>query len=285
MSRRVPGGLAPILTLVLTTACAQNGGPPLSPSAAVEPDSSANPDGSTLKVTAPVIVSPRGGTAIDTRRPELVFTHATGRFVAIAPQYRLEAFDDAGTLLLSQLVNQGGGTQTTWAYASDLPFDTVFAWRVRAELDGQAGPWSATESFRTPAAPPVPVVGPPRSIGIGEAFALMVRVHDELRFDLGSRSTRDSRVAFWSAAVAVVHYGHPRFNPAGPDAGWCIKDAGGGRPLSDDVIVRCGSRDFWDLIGGVGADGYVWRIAYDGILPRNQNVYPPPRSALDYLNR
>ena len=64
-----------------------------------------------------------------------------------------------------------------------------------------------------------------------------------------------------------------------------IKDAGGGRPVSDDVIVDCGSRDFWDFIGGVGANGYFWRINYDGRLPGNQNVYPPPRSALGYLGR
>lgn len=285
MSRRVLRRLAPIVTLVLTAACAGETGSPLSPSAAADGAAAANPDGSRLKVTAPAIVSPRGGTQIATRRPELVFTHAVGRFVAVVPQYRIEAFDAAGTLLLAQVVNQGSGGQTSWAYTSDLPFNTTFSWRVRAELDGQAGPWSTTESFRTPPAPEIPDVGPPRSISINEAFDIMVRIHNDLRIDLGSRSTRDFRIAFWSAAVAAVHYGHPRFNPRGPDASWCIKDAGGGRPVSDDVIVLCRSRDFWDLIGGVGADGYFWRIVYDGFLPGSQNVYPPPRSALNFLNR
>lgn len=275
--------------LSTAVACSGTSSAPLSPSATTAV-TTANADGSTLKVSAPVIVSPRAGEQIATRRPDLVFTHATGRYVGVSPQYRIEAYDSAGALLDTRLVSQAAGAQTAWAAEADLPYSTAFAWRVRAELDGQAGPWSTLESFSTPPAPappppPTPTVGEPRSISIGEAFDIMVRVHDELRVDLGSRSSRDDRINFWSAAVAVVHHGHPRFNPIGPDPGWCIKDAGGGRPVSDDVIVRCGSRDFWDLIGGVGANGYFWRIVYDGRLPNVQNVYPPPRSALGYLGR
>jgi hypothetical protein len=219
-------------------------------------------------------------------RTPLTFTHASGRFANMTFQYRLESYNAAGALIESRLVAQAGGGQTTWTPEGDLPFDTVYAWRVRAEFEGRGGPWSTTESFRTPVQPVVaPTGGAPRSISINEAFAILVRIHNELRVDLGARSTREARNAFWSAGVAAVHYGHPRFNPQGPDTDWCIKDAGGGRPVSDDVIVRCQSRDFWDLIGGVGANGYEWRIVYDGRLPGGQNVYPPPRSSLAYLNR
>ncbi|MCC6992300.1 MAG: hypothetical protein IT181_25055 [Acidobacteria bacterium] len=288
-ARRFLLAAAPVLLAAVSFACTPSPSSPLSPTG-VGPATAANADGSTLKVSAPAIVSPRGGERLATRRPELVFTHATGRFGAVVPLYRIEAFDAAGALLDSRLVSQGGGAQTVWAADSDLPFDATFAWRVRAELDGQGGPWSALESFTTPPAPapvagPSAAVGQPRSIGISEAYDIMLRIHDDLRVDLGSRSSREDRVNFWMAAVAAVHYGHPRFNPRGPDAGWCIKDAGGGRPVSDDVIVDCGSRDFWDFIGGVGANGYFWRINYDGRLPGNQNVYPPPRSALGYLGR
>jgi len=59
-----------------------------------------------------------------------------------------------------------------------------------------------------------------------------------------------------------------------------IKDAGGGRPISDDVIVRCGSREAYDLIVGAGGNGYSWHTDPIGALPGNQNVYPPPRSSL-----
>jgi hypothetical protein len=128
-------------------------------------------------------------------------------------------------------------------------------------------------------------VGPPRTISLQEAFGIIRRVHDELRYDLGSRSTRDQRVGFLFSAVAAIHYGHPRFNSTGPDNQWCVKDAGGGRPPSDDVLVRCDSRDAWDLIGGAGANGYSFHLDYLGRLPSNQNVYPPPASALSALGQ
>jgi hypothetical protein len=107
-----------------------------------------------------------------------------------------------------------------------------------------------------------------------------VDVHNRLGYDLGSSSTREQRVDFLWTAVATIHYGHPTFNPRGPDSNWCVKDAGGGRPPSDDVLVQCGSRDAWDLIGGAGANGYTFHLDYLGRLPSEQNVYPPPRSSL-----
>ena len=128
-------------------------------------------------------------------------------------------------------------------------------------------------------------------VGIGEAkrvnqlsddevLRIVRGVHDALGYNLGSSSTREYRVQFLWTAMAVVHYGHPRFNPQGPDPGWCVKDAGGGRPPSDDVIVRCSSRDAWDIIGGAGANGYSWHLDGLGRLPGEQNVYPPPQGSL-----
>lgn len=279
--------VAVLAAVITAAACADGTRSALAPSAVDDTVTSANPDGTTLKVTAPAVVSPRAGEQLTTARPTLVFTNAAGRFAAVALQYRVEVMSAAGAVVQARVVPQANGGTTSWALETDLPFSVTMSWRVRAELDGQPGSWSATESFRTPAppTPPPPLGAQPGSISIGEAFDIMVRIHDTLRIDLGPRSSRDDRIAFWVAAVAAVHYGHPRFNPRVFDNGWCIKDAGGGRPISDDVIVRCGSRDYWDLIGGVGASGYFWRIVYDGLLPGNQNVYAPPRSALSYLNR
>jgi hypothetical protein len=123
-------------------------------------------------------------------------------------------------------------------------------------------------------------VGAARTISENEAAAIVRSVHDGTGANLGSRSSRDSRNAFFASAVATIHYGHSRFNPQGPDANWCIKDGGNGRPQSDDVIVRCNSRDAWDLIGSAGADGYSFHLDYIGRLPGDQNVYAPPRSSL-----
>lgn len=277
-----------ILSVAATVACSGGAQSPVSPSAAPGA-TTANADGSTLKVGAPVLVSPVGGARVDSRRPTFVFNNAAGKFAAVNLAYRLELLDGSGNFVTARAVAQGGGP-TSYDLDTDLAYNSDVQWRVRAEVDGQAGPWSSVETFKSPLQPTAggPVtgnVGPQRSIFFAEAFDIIVNIHNTLRVDLGSRSAREDRIAFLNAAVAAIHYGHARFNAAGPDPSWCVKDAGGGRPQSDDVIVICASRDAWDLVGGAGANGYFFHQDYIGKLPGVQNVYPPPVSSLNYLNR
>ena len=159
--------------------------------------------------------------------------------------------------------------------------------RIRRARPARGRRWrpSRRRCVPWPAGPFTGQVGPQRSIFFDEAFGIILNIHNTLRIDLGSRSSREFRVDFLFAAVAAIHYGHPRFNSAGPDPSWCVKDAGGGRPPSDDVLVLCRSRDAWDLVGGAGGNGYFFHDDYLGVLPSNQNVYPPPVSALNFLNR
>lgn len=281
---------------VSLAACSGSSQSPLSPSSVTATDAAANPDGSTLKVTAPALISPVDGGKLDSRRPTFTFSNSSGRFSATSFAYRIELLDAGGNLVDARTV--GGGGEGVTAYASDveLPYDTNYQWRVRAEMDGQAGPYSGAGAFRTPdtptsaaptnpGAPSTGTVGAKRSIGVSEALGIISKVHNELRWDLGSGSAREARVDFLWSAVAAIHYGHPRFNPAGPDPDWCVKDAGGGRPPSDDVLVACSSREAWDLIGGAGANGYNFHLDYLGRLPGGQNVYPPPASSLGLLGR
>ncbi len=278
--------------------CSGSSPSPLSPSSVETSDTAANPDGSTLKVTAPTPLSPIDGVKLGTRRPTFTFANAAGKYSAAALIYRIQLLDTGGNLI-GEVTVPGGEGGTAYAAETDLEYATTFGWKVRAELDGSPGPYSAVASFitqdappptdstpaPTPSAPSDGTVGPNRSIGLSEAFSIIVQVHNDLRWNLGGSSSRESRVDFLNAAVGAVHYGHPRFNPAGGDPGWCVKDAGGGRPPSDDVLVACGSREAWDLIGGAGGNGYSFHLDYIGRLPGNQNVYPPPRSALGHLGR
>ena len=184
------------------------------------------------------------------------------------------------------------GSTTSIPAGAAAPYATTIYWRTFATNGSIESPRSAWVAFRTPNAPTGGgggggggggtggSVGAPRNIGLDEALSIIVGYHDGTGANLGSRSSRDSRNAFLASAVASIYYGHVRWNPKGPDNGWCIKDGGSGRPQSDDVIVRCSTRDAWDLIGGAGADGYRFHTDYIGVLPREQNVYPPPRSAL-----
>jgi hypothetical protein len=277
-----------LLSLAATVACSQGAQTPVSPSAAAG-SSAANPDGSTLKVSAPVLLSPVGGERVGNRRPTFAFNNSTGKFASVNLTYRLELLDGSGNFVIARSVQQGGGP-TTYDLDTELVYNVDVQWRVRAEIDGQIGPWSSIETFKSPVQPTAggPAtgnVGPQRSIPFGEAVGIIINIHNTLRVNLGSSSTRDYRIAFLNAAVAAIHYGHPRFNAAGPDPNWCVKDAGGGRPQSDDVLVVCSTRDAWDLIGGAGANGYSFHEDYLGRLPSIQNVYPPPRSALSFLGQ
>jgi hypothetical protein len=280
-------GLAAAVAVVAVGACSQGAQSPVSPSATTTASLAAAPDGSTLKVGAPRPLTPNID-EIAPRRPEFRWTNVSGAF-PIALTYRIELLDANGNFIDARNAPAQSGDQSFYAAEVDLAFSTTYRWRVRAEADGAFGPWSNVAEFRTldPRAggPVTGAVGAQRSIPLAEAWGIIINVHNALRYDLGRNSSRESRNAFLAAAVAAVHYGHVRFNPAGGDSNWCIKDGGGGRPQSDDVLVDCRTRDAWDLIGGAGANGYSFHLDYIGRLPSNQNVYAPPASALNDLNR
>jgi hypothetical protein len=288
--------IAGALSFVVSS-CTGSPQTPISPSAAAGGTTFARSDPATLKVDAPKIISPAEGELLDTRRPNLLWVNATGKYAGTGLAYEIELRDAADAVVYSIIV---GETPDIGSHIVpfELDVDKAYSWQVRGVLGSTAtaGPWSVTGSFKTPkptvATAPTPTqgsntgpVGAPRTIDFNEAWNIVTTIHNVLGVDLGSRSTRDGRIAFLNAAVAALHFGHGRFNPTGPDTNWCVKDAGGGRPQSDDVLVRCNTRDAWDLVAGAGANGYSFHRDYIGILPREQNVYPPPISALGYLNR
>jgi hypothetical protein len=253
-----------------------------SPTAPTGSGGPAAADGSTLKATIPAPASPTGGGRIDTRRPALTFSNASGKFTTGTFTYRVEVYEDT-TPAGSFTQAQAAGAQSTYTLETDLKYDTVYRWRVRGELNNAFTAWSGLAEFRTPVAPRGGAtgsvggpVGAQRSIGLNEAFGIILAVHDGERVNLGSGSSREDRVAFLWRAVGIIHFGHPVWNPSGGDPDWCVKDAGGGRPPSDDVLVSCSSREAWDLIGGAGANGYSFHLDYLGRLGGDQNVYAPP---------
>lgn len=107
---------------------------------------------------------------------------------------------------------------------------------------------------------------------------LAKRVHDVEGWNLGARSSRETRNTFWERVVGIVHWGHPVYNTT-PDPRWHCKDPDGpgGRPQSDDVVVLMPSRQYWDCIPGAGADGYSFRATFDGLLPADQFVFVPSK--------
>ncbi len=267
--------VACVLTIA---ACSETSRTTLSPTA-VDPSTGAlNPDGSSLKVNAPSDLSPNGVTV--STRPTLTFTAHPAKYAPLAFAHEVEVQNEAGNVVYARIVDPATGAVNHVVEAS-LPTSTTLWFRARARSGDQSGPWSGYAEFRTSAqASGGPVgtggpVGPPRSIDVGEAVAIIRSVYDAGRYDLGGRSSRDSRNLYLEIAVAVLHYGHGVWNQAGPDSGWCIKNGGPGRPQADDVIVRCDSRDAWDLILSIGADHWSWHPDYIGRLPGEQAVYAP----------
>jgi hypothetical protein len=285
MDRRMLRLGAGLALVVFTAACAQNPESPMSPSA-TGTSTAANPDGSTLKVSAPTPVSPADGAVADSVRPTVTFRNATGRFTSVALSYRVQVFNAAGAVLGEFVVSQDASGQTSLGAEADLAFDTEYRWRVRAEFSGEAGPWSAVWSFKTPQRVVLGTgdnVGPPRNISFNEAYDILFAIYQAARWDLTGRSSRDQLNLYLETAVAALHYGHGKWNPRGPDTGWCIKNGGPGRPQSDDVIARCDTRDAWDLVGGIGGPNPVWSPSYIGRLPSIQQIYPPRASTLSRL--
>jgi len=191
-----------LVTLLAAGAACSNSSNPLSPSATPGAGTvAAVPEGTpTLKATTPGSPSPASGTttelgplntipvtlsvanAVATHSPSVVLGH------------RFQLFEGS-TLLAEPLVPAGSG-RTSWTATIQLRYDTVYTWRVRAELSDAYAAWSPNWTFRTPVAPvsgsrrtPDPPAGqrlplPNRANVVNAAFAA--------RPDLVRRSCQDS---------------------------------------------------------------------------------------------
>ena len=132
--------------LALAIACSKSTPNPTSPSATPPVESSAAPDGSTLKVAAPNTISPTGGAqASDTTT--LTASTVTGKFASAgALSYRFQV--RSGSTVVSEGVVAGSGSSVSFT-PSGLADDTNYTWRVQAVRQSANGPWSADASFRS----------------------------------------------------------------------------------------------------------------------------------------
>jgi hypothetical protein len=133
--------------LALAIACSKSSPAPTSPSATPPAESSAAPDGSTLKVNAPTATSPVGG--VQASDPStLTATTVTGKFASAGTlSYRFQV--RSGSTVVSEGVVASSGSSVSFT-PTGLADDTNYTWRVQATLDNANGPWSADASFRSP---------------------------------------------------------------------------------------------------------------------------------------
>ena len=135
------------IPVALFVACGQRSETPVSPTAggSTEPDAAA--DGSTLKVGAPTVQSPTGGTQAQDPLVLVASTVAPKYGGAVAMTYRFEV--RSGSTVVASGTAAGSGSSVSFTPAAIEP-DTNFTWRVRAEAQGAFGPWSSDASFRSP---------------------------------------------------------------------------------------------------------------------------------------
>jgi hypothetical protein len=143
---------ASAVTLAVAVACSKNSETPVSPSAAVPGVSEAGPNGETLKASAPTPQQPVNNAQLD----QLSFTAgaATSSFdsgTAGSFSYQFEVRSGSNVVCASGPVGGGGSTVTWTPEGCQLDFDSAYTWRVRATLQGAAGPWSNDAAFRSPA--------------------------------------------------------------------------------------------------------------------------------------
>ena len=135
----------------ISLGCSQSPSSPAAPTSGGPGSGGALPDGATLKVTAPSLLSPTGGVLVEDLDPDLVLGNSQGMYVSGLPlSYVFEVLNASGQVVYSSApVAEGAGGTTRHEIAMDLEADQNHSWRAWAVYNGRRGPISGSEQFRT----------------------------------------------------------------------------------------------------------------------------------------
>src|SRR5688572_12113839 len=114
MARRGFSTTGMVLCVAAAFGCSGQTSAPLSPTG-TSPNTEAAADGSTLKVSAPQLVSPIGGGRLDTTSPQFVVNNSTARFTSNPTlRYEIEVQTTTGQTVSKASVSGGTAGQTRW---------------------------------------------------------------------------------------------------------------------------------------------------------------------------
>ena len=188
-------------------------------------------------VTAPVPASPINNEVVATTAPTLRAHNATwvGPVGALGYEFQVATDQSFSRLVSAGIIPEGSG-DTTFTSAT-LVAATSHFWRVRASDGENSSSWSATQGFKTPAAPTAPPPGPGPTPPGGscalpsgpEIIACISTKYASKRVPVSSLSQRQANMQF--LRDRVIEAG----KCAGRDYGWNLKR--GGPDLSIDVIA------------------------------------------------
>jgi hypothetical protein len=112
-----------------------------------------NPDGSTLKITAPTPISPANGARLEFA-DSIALTIGNGELKYasnVVVGYEFQVMNAGGVIVAATSGVPAGNGTTSWALTSQLDGDQTYSWRARATAgDGGVGPWSSTSTFVAP---------------------------------------------------------------------------------------------------------------------------------------
>ncbi len=149
------GSFCAVVCTLSFAACSKNPATPASPTTTAPTTAAANADGTTLKATPPVPLSPANGQKLDQTTTDgvtLVVGNAVSKFnVGLPVAYRFQIFNAAGVKIEESEV-PGGATTTSYLVRSGLEGDQAYTWWARAEADQGAyvGSWSPRWTFVAP---------------------------------------------------------------------------------------------------------------------------------------
>lgn len=180
MIRRITLGFGAPLVIASVLSCSSGPQSPASPTASPGTVSPVASDGSNIKATPPVLLSPSDGEREVAGRPTLVFQNATGTYVGIGFIYETQLLNPSGQVMYGAVFGQGNRI-TSHEVQKDLGKENTVNWRVRARLpdeNGQPlfGPWSKQSSFVTKKENRTPDPGPGQQLPLPNMAAIVQQV-------------------------------------------------------------------------------------------------------------
>jgi hypothetical protein len=134
----------------VTVACAGGMNSPSSPSPVVGGASALNADGSNLKASSPLAISPLFEATNISITPTLAARSGSGRYelATMAQRFQVSSDDFANIVATGMGVTDASGI-TRFTVDPALTASRRYVWRVRAEVGDAFGPWSNVMAFTT----------------------------------------------------------------------------------------------------------------------------------------
>jgi hypothetical protein len=149
MKRTLLTGVVALTLTGLSAACQSAATTPSTSVPAAEDTAVLGPGGSSLKASAPTLVSPAASSTSANLLPTFTVAGGTLTYSSVQPQYRIRVTDPTGTVTADSGLISG----TSWTVPLPLTPTTTYTWMARSEARGLVGPWSSSRSFTTPVAP------------------------------------------------------------------------------------------------------------------------------------